>query len=139
MRAALVLVVSLTAVSSVRAVPEARWQVAWNELHFEGRGELEVVVPGGRCDILTEEWAIEVDHVYKYREGIRQSRHYARMTGRRPGLALFVDSPSDTREKLAHARRVARRLGIRVWVINDELDPARTFRDPPPARGERFG
>lgn len=135
-RSAAAALIALSLPALARAVPEARWQVAWNQVRFGGAGQLEVSVPGGRVDILTGEWAIEVDHVYKYREGIRQSRHYARETGRKAGLALFMDSPTDTPELAAYARKVAELMKIRVWVINDDLDPATTFLDPPRAEAD---
>ena len=123
----------LALAGAARATPEARWQVAWNEVKWGGKGKLEVSVPGGRCDILTRKWAIEVDHVYKYKEGIGQCLHYARETGRKPGLALFIDARGDTLEKLARARRAAKRLKIKVWLINDDIDGESTFRLPPKA------
>jgi len=48
----------------------------------------DVNVTFGRVDILTDEYAIEVDHVYKFHEGIGQVLHYAYETGKKPGLAL---------------------------------------------------
>ena len=59
-------------------------------------GQVEVVMEDGtRCDILTATHAIEVDFAKKWAEAIGQSLNYAMHTGKRPGVALIVLSPSD--------------------------------------------
>ena len=63
-------------------------------------GQVEVVMKDGtRCDILTATHAIEVDFAKKWAEAIGQSLHYALHTGKRPGVALIVLSPSDNKEE----------------------------------------
>ena len=44
-------------------IRERDWQVAANEQHLHGR--LEVYNNAGRCDIVTDEYAIEVDPIRK--------------------------------------------------------------------------
>ena len=56
---------------SLFAASEKEWQEAWNDAY--ARGKLEVSVTFGRVDILTDEYAIEVDHVHKFHEGDRKS------------------------------------------------------------------
>jgi len=46
----------------------------------------------GRIDLLTEDFAIEVDFIQKWHEGIGQALHYASATGKRPALALVRTS-----------------------------------------------
>jgi hypothetical protein len=59
-------------------------------------GRVEVVMKDGtRCDILTATHAIEVDFAKKWAEAIGQSLNYAMHTGKRPGVALILLSPSD--------------------------------------------
>lgn len=53
-------------------------------------GRKEVVIPNGRIDVLTQDFAIEVDFIQKWHEGIGQSLHYGSATGKRPALALIV-------------------------------------------------
>ena len=61
-------------------------------------GQIEVVMKDGtRCDILTATHAIEVDFAKKWAESIGQSLNYAMQTGKRPGVALIVLSPSDNK------------------------------------------
>ena len=109
---------------SLFAASEKEWQEAWNNAY--ARGKLEVSVTFGRVDILTNEYAIEVDHVYKFHEGIGQALHYAYETDKKAGLALFMDGKKDTKEKFNYAKKLANSLGIKVWLMNDIVDPNKT-------------
>ena len=109
---------------SLFAASEKEWQEAWNNAY--ARGKLEVSVAFGRVDILTDEYAIEVDHVHKFHEGIGQALHYAYETGKKPGLALFIDGERDTKEKFNYAKKLANSLGIKVWLMNDIVNPNKT-------------
>ena len=106
---------------SLFAASEKEWQEAWNDAYAHGK--LEVSVTFGRVDILTDEYAIEVDHVHKFHEGIGQALHYAYETGKKPGLALFIDGERDTKEKFNYAKKLANSLGIKVWLMNDIVNP----------------
>jgi len=73
-------------------------------------GQAEVVMPDRtRCDCLTASHAVEVDFAKKWAEGIGQSLHYSRLTGRRAGLLLIIERPSDWR----YVRRVEQ---LRSWL-----------------------
>ena len=109
---------------SLFAASEKEWQEAWNDAYAHGK--LEIYIDFGRIDILTDEYAIEVDHVYKFHEGIGQALHYAYDTGNKPGLALFIDGKRDTKEKFNYAKKLANSLGIKVWLMNDIVDPNKT-------------
>jgi len=62
----------------------------------ENKGEVEVIMPDGtRCDIITENYAIEVDFARKWAEAIGQSLNYARLTGKKAGIVLLMGSPND--------------------------------------------
>ena len=50
-----------------------------------------------RVDCLTAEYAIEYDFARKWAEAIGQSLHYARMTGKKPGIALIMTKEGDSR------------------------------------------
>jgi len=104
-------------VNQVFSASEREWQEAWNNKYAHGK--LEVEIPYGRIDILTDDYAIEIDHVYKFHEGIGQALHYAYETNKKPGLALFMDDKRDTREKYEYVKKLAESLGIKVWLIND--------------------
>jgi len=109
---------------SLFAASEKEWQEAWNDAYAHGK--LEVSVTFGRVDILTDEYAIEIDHVYKFHEGIGQALHYAYETGKKAGLALFIDGERDTKEKFNYAKKLANSLGIKVWLMNDIVNPNKT-------------
>ena len=72
-----------------------------------------------RVDCLTDEYAIEVDFSSsKIFEAIGQSLHYGRMTGKKAGIQLIVEKPSD----LKYYNRLMDNikfydLPITVWII----------------------
>jgi len=86
------------------------------------KGQPEMAVQGGRMDIGTEHFAIEIDFLDKWHEGVGQSLHYAAESGLRPALGLVLrgedrrNSPQ-ARAKLAEADKVASKQGIRVFVL----------------------
>ena len=82
---------------------ESHWRDALAE-HFrqtESDVKTEVVLKGGRCDVVTEEFAIEVDRANKWHEAIGQALHYALYLKKKPCIALFGA------EKLSPASREA--------------------------------
>jgi len=53
--------------------------------------QVEYILPDkARIDILTPEYAIEVDYAKKWAEAIGQALYYARCTGRYPAILLIV-------------------------------------------------
>ena len=104
---------------------EKDFQNAFNRVYFQGRAEMEVPVKYGRIDLLTGDYAIEVDKIDKFHEGIGQALHYARETGKKPGLAIYITDPTEyDLEKLKYVKRLCQTLGIKVWYINEELEKA---------------
>ena len=85
--APLVPVVNLT-VSD--ASMETNWSAA---LAILLHGQTEAPVESGRVDVLTSTYAIEVDRLDKWHEGIGQAAHYGLLTKKMPAVALIV--PSD--------------------------------------------
>ena len=71
----------------------------YNEAYFtsiiakELKGQEEYRLPNRkRIDILTNEYAFEVDWVSKaWSEGVGQALHYALMTGKKPGVIVLID------------------------------------------------
>ena len=62
------------------------------------KGQIEYVLPDRtRIDCLTDEYAIEFDYGKKWAESIGQSLYYAKMTGKKPAVALILNSPKDKR------------------------------------------
>ena len=96
---------------------EKHWQTALNDRLFGGK--LEVVVSAGRVDILTDEYAVEVDKVTKYKEGIAQALRYAKATSKKPLLALYIDGHKNGHKKFIEAIVEADKHGVSVILIND--------------------
>lgn len=69
---------------------EVNWSAALATLLH---GQTEAPVEGGRVDVLTSNYAIEVDRLDKWHEGIGQAAHYGLLTKAMPVVALMV--PSD--------------------------------------------
>ena len=83
-------------------------------------GKVEVIMKDGhRCDILTATHAIEVDFAKKWAEAIGQSLNYAMHTGKRPGVALIVLSPSDNKY-IERVRKISAEysLGLTIYPID---------------------
>jgi len=73
--------------------PERWYQEKWCD---ERNGRTEVVLPDRtRCDCVTETHAIEFDFANKWAEAIGQALHYSRMTGKRAGVVLILESEKD--------------------------------------------
>lgn len=83
-------------------------------------GRVEVVMKDRtRCDCLTSKYAIEFDFASKWAEAIGQSLHYARLTGKRPGIVLICRKDSDSLKlKILKENIRFYNLDVTVWNIN---------------------
>lgn len=81
------IITNLTATGHGGKVRERDWQIAANEQHFHG--QIEVYNNAGRCDIVTDEYAIEVDYLHKADEAITQATAYAAALDRKPAAAII--------------------------------------------------
>lgn len=82
-------------------------------------GRVEVVLSDRtRADCLTEEFAIEADFARKWYQSIGQAMHYARLTGKRPGVLLILEKPEDKRylERMKKAKKDFD-IDLTVWSI----------------------
>ena len=87
---------SLSAVCfAERLRPESAYVKAWANTH-EGKAEV-TLSDRSRCDYVTATHAIEFDFADKWYEAIGQALHYARLTGKRAGIVLILESESDAR------------------------------------------
>ena len=85
---------------------------------------------GTRVDILTDQYAYEVDWAWKWAEGVGQCIHYSIMTQRMAGLVLLVrhgptvdtEAAAD-RRAVGRARKVCRRCGIQLVLIRAMPQP----------------
>jgi hypothetical protein len=104
---------------------EKDFQIAFNEAFFRGKAKMEVPVKYGRIDLLTDAYAIEVDRLEKFHEAIGQALHYAKETGKKPAIAIFIeDQNQEDKEKLKYVMRLCDYYKIKVWFINEELAKA---------------
>ncbi len=88
-------------------------------------GQREVAVTSGFVDILTEEFAIEVEFANKWKEAIGQSLWYGLQTNRSPGIVLI--KKEDKEQKYAIQLGAALQYGgldqkIKVWIWPDDFD-----------------
>jgi hypothetical protein len=75
-------------------IADASMETSWSAaLATLLHGETEAPVEGGRVDVLTSLYAIEVDRLDKWHEGIGQAAHYGLLTKAIPVVAIIV--PSD--------------------------------------------
>ena len=99
--------------------PERDYQAAW----CATRGQMEAVLPDKtRVDCLTDTHAIEFDFGRKWAEAIGQALHYARMTGRTPGVVLIIERDEDWRYWTRMNQNIAAfGLGIETWAVGPSL------------------
>jgi len=83
-------------------------------------GNLEVyLIDGRRVDCLTDIYAVEVDFGKKAFEGIGQALHYARLTGKRPGVVYILETQED-RKAVNDVLETCEKYGITVWTMTPE-------------------
>ncbi|PHK97347.1 hypothetical protein CGL56_16200 [Neolewinella marina] len=101
-------------------------------------GRTEVAVTSGRVDILTDDYAIEVDWAPKWKESVGQALWYGLQSNRRAGIILILRDAGDYKyflqlnSALAHGGLEGK---IRTWVYpNDfpEIGPGTRAAAPPP-------
>ena len=113
---------------------ESHWRDALAE-HFRqtekiGEVKTEVVLKGGRCDIETLEYAIEVDRAKKWHEAIGQALHYSMYLKKKPCIALF-DLDTLSPDGLDAMKQLADRNGIEIIFIvlkNEETEAIPFYR-----------
>lgn len=78
-----------------------------------GRQEF-VLWDNTRVDCLTKDYAIEFDFAKKWAESIGQSLYYAKMTGKKPAVALILTKIEDYK----YVKRIERiDNGIKIFII----------------------
>jgi hypothetical protein len=79
-------------------------------------GEMEVTMPdGSRCDIVTEEYAIEVKEASYWKGSIGQALNYAFQSNKKAGIVLIVEKPTDSIKLMSVIEHYE--LPITVWAI----------------------
>lgn len=117
----------LTPVVILNLPPDSK-ETTWSaELAKVLNGSTETPVQNGRVDVLTNRFAIEVERLEKWHEGIGQSLHYSDQTGKLPCIALIVADgiwpigPKE-REEIKLVEDTAQKHGIRVFILRRKND-----------------
>ncbi len=58
-------------------------------------GQMEVVLKGGRADIVNDTYAIEVEFAPKWKNAIGQALWYGLQTGKQPGIVIILRETSE--------------------------------------------
>lgn len=78
---------------SLNAQSESDYSDQVNQYYFHGKREVHV--KGGRIDILTDEYAIEVERAHKWKNAIGQALWYGQQENVKPGIVLLVLEPAE--------------------------------------------
>lgn len=80
-------------VAQAKHLPEKYYQAQWCDQ--AGSVQEYQLSDHTRCDCLTKANAVEFDFGKKWAEAIGQSLYYSLQTGRRAGVVLILETPSD--------------------------------------------
>ena len=69
-----------------------------------------------KCDIVTEEYAIEVEWASNWKAGIGHALNYAFQSNKKAGIVLIVEKPTDSIRLMSVIQHYD--LPIDVWVID---------------------
>ncbi len=109
--------VASNSIAGAKTLHTERW---YQEQHCNGIVEYRLP-DRTRVDCLLEEYAVEYDFGRKWAEAIGQSLHYGRMTERKPGIVLIMESPKDVRYyKRLMDNITYYELPITVWQYGKE-------------------
>ncbi|MBK1881008.1 hypothetical protein JIN85_01200 [Luteolibacter pohnpeiensis] len=86
-------------------------------------GKTEVRVSNGRVDIVTDDYAIEVEKASNWKESIGQCLWYSLQTNKKAGIVLVVTDEKRDRGHIIRLGSVieANKLPIRVWIWPDDF------------------
>ena len=117
--ALIILFLNLCAAFAAHKAPEKDYQNRFSKTLDNAK--TEVVAPDKtRCDILTDEYAIEVDFANKWAEAIGQSLNYAMQFNKKAGILLILESPKDYKYYVRLNSIIKHfKLPISVWKIGE--------------------
>lgn len=78
----------------------------------------QVLFDGTRVDLLTPDYAIEIDWGHKWAEGVGQSLHYAMQTDRLPGIILLLKDRKAESEYVQICKAIGTKYGIKIWALD---------------------
>lgn len=92
---------------------ESRWTTA---LAQSIGGQAEKTVELGRVDVVTSHYAIEVDFLAKWKEGMGQALYYAEATDLTPVLAVIIETEPDE-SVLATIDKTSTAKGVKLILL----------------------
>lgn len=98
---------------------EKYYQHQWNVKYGKGI-ESKYLSSGVEVDVLTSEYAVEIEFAQKWEESIGQSLFYADQTGKVPCVVLIMENPERDQSYLDHLLILAKKYNIAVWIYNGE-------------------
>jgi hypothetical protein len=120
---------------------EKPYQLLLNNEVF--RGQLEYMVENGRVDILTEEYAIEIEWAKNWKHSIGQAIWYGLQTNKTPGIVLLLENEKEYRNfiRLNTALNYAGMEGkVKTWYLRtDNMDFDGVRRLPRPEITQKPG
>lgn len=105
---------------------EAGWTLKiWRHIDFGPSQELFTGLErrlwdNTRVDILTTDWAIEVDWAYKWTEAVGQSMWYSLVTHKEPGICLLCKNFKDDKNFIYRCSVVCTKYNIMLWLVDTE-------------------
>lgn len=99
---------------------ESLWR---DELSRRWKGRTEQRIEGGRIDVLTDRYAVEVEFPHKWHEGLGQALHYANASGKQGVLAVIayargeVNLQGKSRQQLEMIEKLCRASDIKMVVL----------------------
>jgi hypothetical protein len=110
-------------------VPEDAHETAWSKAlatYLDGVAESQT--EGGRIDVETTGFAIEVERLEKWHEAIGQSAHYALATKKQPVAAFIILSDEETSssiQKIKLIEETCMSKGIRLVLLKSKMSPTK--------------
>jgi hypothetical protein len=118
----LIIVVWFWATTTMAAQTEAQYITWLNDTGFNGQTEQKI--QGGRADIVTDIYAIEVEWAHKWKESIGQAMWYGMQTNKKPGIVLLMRSIDDRKYGIM-LESALRHAGIynqfQVWFYPEDF------------------
>ena len=70
-----------------------------------------------RVDCLTDEYAIEVDFMKKWAEGVGQSLYYSEMTNKKAAVGIIVSDNNNDKRQMNRLQLLAKKYDIKIFKI----------------------
>ena len=101
-------------------VPAGAKEAVWRDaLAKRWHGKTETIIEGGRIDVETALYVVEIDFAHKWTECFGQALFYADSTGKQGIAALIVEDPDTIRKKLYLIEQELNRYDIQLIVLTN--------------------